>query len=924
MANDTVSLEWSRQLVPFATTSRDVAMDAVTDAEGNLILISKSEGQGSELDFLTTKFRPNGDLAWTVRYDGPARGVDIPNSVTTDDNGNVYVTGMSIGSDSSLFDNATIKYNPEGDLDWVTVYAGPGTGNSNDSGSDIAVDQNGNVYVAGFQTVDGQRDFLTLKYSPDGAQLWAATYDGQVGGTDEATTLVVDHSGNVYVSGKSTGAPALSGPVSEFYDYLTIKYDETGNEVWAERYNLSDTHFASPARSVLCDDGAIVITGEASTHFRNLWEDEAYDHDVVTVKYTPGGSLLWTAQFDNNLDYARGLQVTPSGDVYVCAVTGHHSPYSSAGDSLVIIKYSSDGVPQWVRYEDSQASDVVLTAGLELDHEGNALVVSTYGHFEGEPSFERFFGESVATMKYDPSGDLQWVQYFPMGGDSSLCARAISLSESDGIYVVGDRGTEFQSDLMVLKYSSYSSREWVETESGSGSYTGFLVDAAFDGEGNTYVLGLGVVSDDDADVVTTKLNSSGDFEWTSRYGSQEGFYDFPTDLAIDQEGNCYVMSVTVSNREQVYAVLIKYSSAGEEEWVRTLGDEPIGSIAIDETGNVFVGNHGITKFEESGFEQWHFHATFDVVSLEPGMDGGVYATTTNQGDQDSLRRFGPQGDIQWSNSSPVNDIAIDDSGYVYTTCYYYLGLTTKFSPDGMKIWSVQKGGREIILGPGSALVGGVETLSRISLDGGGGPGDWTQWFPSQGWDMFDIAVDGSGNSYASGWSVDYGTSDYADLQTVKYNSDGNRMWLVKYEGDPDVGNRKGPMGFDHLNNIFVTGEEWSDDYGSVPIILKYSPYGAVSSTGQEDLDTRQFVLHQNYPNPFNPSTTIAFDLPREADIELKVFDVIGREVATLVKTRMKAGKHEALFDGNSLSSGIYFCRLAAEGHVMTQKLMLLK
>jgi hypothetical protein len=190
--------------------------------------------------------------------------------------------------------------------------------------------------------------------------------------------------------------------------------------------------------------------------------------------------------------------------------------------------------------------------------------------------------------------------------------------------------------------------------------------------------------------------------------------------------------------------------------------------------------------------------------------------------------------------------------------------------------------------------------------------------------MFDIAVDGSGNSYASGWSVDYGTSDYADLQTVKYNSDGNRMWLVKYEGDPDVGNRKGPMGFDHLNNIFVTGEEWSDDYGSVPIILKYSPYGAVSSTGQEDLDTRQFVLHQNYPNPFNPSTTIAFDLPREADIELKVFDVIGREVATLVKTRMKAGKHEALFDGNSLSSGIYFCRLAAEGHVMTQKLMLLK
>jgi len=84
------------------------------------------------------------------------------------------------------------------------------------------------------------------------------------------------------------------------------------------------------------------------------------------------------------------------------------------------------------------------------------------------------------------------------------------------------------------------------------------------------------------------------------------------------------------------------------------------------------------------------------------------------------------------------------------------------------------------------------------------------------------------------------------------------------------------------------------------------------------------MLYQNYPNPFNPSTTIRFDLPAASDVRLKVYDIIGREVSTLVNGRMGAGVHEVRFDGSSLASGVYFCRLAAGNSLKTMKLTLMK
>lgn len=85
-----------------------------------------------------------------------------------------------------------------------------------------------------------------------------------------------------------------------------------------------------------------------------------------------------------------------------------------------------------------------------------------------------------------------------------------------------------------------------------------------------------------------------------------------------------------------------------------------------------------------------------------------------------------------------------------------------------------------------------------------------------------------------------------------------------------------------------------------------------------------FALDQNYPNPFNPSTTIGYQLAQSSEVELKVFDILGREVATLVKGLMPAGSHSAVFSAGDLSSGIYLYRLKAGNSVITRKMVYMR
>jgi len=99
------------------------------------------------------------------------------------------------------------------------------------------------------------------------------------------------------------------------------------------------------------------------------------------------------------------------------------------------------------------------------------------------------------------------------------------------------------------------------------------------------------------------------------------------------------------------------------------------------------------------------------------------------------------------------------------------------------------------------------------------------------------------------------------------------------------------------------------------------------TTGVADAGTTQpeaFSLAQNYPNPFNPSTVISYQLASAGRVDLRVFDVLGREVAVLVSGAQSSGTHSVNFNGSALASGVYLYRLSIGSTTITKKMLLMK
>jgi len=130
---------------------------------------------------------------------------------------------------------------------------------------------------------------------------------------------------------------------------------------------------------------------------------------------------------------------------------------------------------------------------------------------------------------------------------------------------------------------------------------------------------------------------------------------------------------------------------------------------------------------------------------------------------------------------------------------------------------------------------------------------------------------------------------------------------------------------------FYSHDEWGNDPGGSTrlkgCIINGILYGDTSLTGINDEQENQpteFSLFQNFPNPFNPATKIRYTIPSKQFVILKVFDLLGREAATLVNEEKPAGEYEIEFNGSSLSSGIYFYQLKAGNSIFTKRMIYLK
>ncbi len=235
-------------------SSEDKVEAIAIDDSYNICVTGYSYGSGTGADFATIKYYPNGDTAWLRRYNGPGNSTDHAYDIAVDDSGYVYVTGSSTGN-TTYQDLTTIKYTSDGDTVWLRRYNG--SGNSTDLAYAIALDGSYNVYVTGYSYGSGTgADFATIKYYQNGDTAWVRTYDGPGSSTDLAFDIAVDNSGNVCVAGYSTVV------ADEDEDFTTIKYDSDGDTAWVRTYDGTGDGYMDRAHAVAVDDsGNVYVTG---------------------------------------------------------------------------------------------------------------------------------------------------------------------------------------------------------------------------------------------------------------------------------------------------------------------------------------------------------------------------------------------------------------------------------------------------------------------------------------------------------------------------------------------------------------------------------------------------------------------------------------------------------------------------------------
>jgi hypothetical protein len=414
--------------------SADFARSIAVDGSGNAYVTGDSYGSGTDRDYVTIKYHPDGDTAWIRRYNGPGNLRDVAYAIVVDDLGNAYVTGQSYDNVTS-YDFTTVKYHSNGDTAWARRYNGPGDG-SYDVAYAIAVDDWSNVYVTGFSHSTGTwRDYATIKYYPNGDTAWARTYNGPVNEYDEARAIAVDDLGNVYVTGGSYGSGTNS-------DFTTIKYYPDGDTAWVRRYN-GPTDSTDYARDVVLDgSGNVYVTG--------LSYGNGTDRDFATVKYDQSGNELWVRRYNgpvDSTDAARAMALDGSGDIYV---TG--SSYGS-GTSFdwTTIKYYPNGDTAWVRRYNGFADSMDVAIAIAVDGLDNVYVTG----YSWNNGTERDY----TTIKYYPNGDTAWITRYNGDADSTDTAGDIAVDDLGNVYVTGSSyGIGTDQDYATIKYVQHEER----------------------------------------------------------------------------------------------------------------------------------------------------------------------------------------------------------------------------------------------------------------------------------------------------------------------------------------------------------------------------------------------------------------------------------------------------------------------------------
>ncbi|MRR29424.1 hypothetical protein EG834_03615, partial [bacterium] len=335
---------------------------AVDNNNNPVVLASMISGSSATPSgWLTLKYDSNGALLWTNGLPGPFRDA---RRVAIDASNNIYVAGrmwLTNSSANTTLDSVLIKYSPGGTPLWTAVF-------DNNSAVDepfsmVISPDSSRIGVAG---ISGNL-FMALMYDSNGNRLWANTNSNVYAANDLAFGP-----GNISYFAAGTYFPQDPNP----YQMAIVKFDAAGNQSWIKSYSVGDRTF----RVAVDTWGNIVATGM----------DVAGYMDWITIKTDANGNLMWSQRYDagrNNDEIPTMLKLDASDAVYVTG-TGGPNPGSGTLSYLkgVVVKYNSDGTPQWVVWDAyAGGKALLLGAGNTLASLGFGYLVTTHYTETGLP-----------------------------------------------------------------------------------------------------------------------------------------------------------------------------------------------------------------------------------------------------------------------------------------------------------------------------------------------------------------------------------------------------------------------------------------------------------------------------------------------------------------------------------------------------------
>jgi uncharacterized delta-60 repeat protein len=739
-----VTEAWAvQEIVPGASGHEPGGL--ATDAVGNVLIAGYSYFSTSQWDIVLSKYSPTGMRLWQNRFDAFA-GNDFAQAMAVNGT-NLVVTASSLNP-AGDYDFVTLKYSPEGALLWSARYDGPGHGL--DFPDAVAADAHGNVVMAGSSSgLSSGMDFAVLKYNAAGTQLWVFRYDGGAGRDDRIATMRMDTLGNIYL----TGTADQSGNNSEI---ITIKINSAGEQVWAARWTPPPNTHLKAEGLALDGDGNVVVVGTES-------------FQCLTLKYSPSGDLLWAARYHAEEPapvYAFDVRIDSANNI----VTGANI-YGSGTNDALLVKYNSAGQQLWASRIPHPLHAYHMGA-MDMDAEG-----STY--LTGSPH------NDMMTVKVAPNGNQVWSAIFNSTGLLHDFARHLTVDNGGNVIVAG-RSVYFSENFVsVAKYTQ-------------STVTGAPVIVI----SPTNQLAIS------GDTVTFTANATGTaplfYQWRFTGRAIAGANGPTLTLTNVQAVNRGDYSVVVSN-----SVALTVSAESR----LTVLVKPILSVApTNQTSYVGAQASFVVTYQGTApfTFQWRHEgtnipgATNNLLQLNNVAlsDAGGYSVVVGN----------PAGSV--TSAVVTLNVSMD---LQQLAVLRYNGTGNK--NDENPFLHVTPQGEKIVVATSEGL--GTQRDIVVLKYSASNELLWTESFHRGGLDndvATDSAIDGEGNIYITGWS---GPEFYnPTCTTLKYSPGGQLLWARHFRETNDEPAFGASIAVGPAGNVTVAA-----DANSKPVVLRYAADG---------------------------------------------------------------------------------------------------